>query len=100
MYQDYAIGVILLFHWQNSTSEDRGKGYLILTTLKSMEKDFTLCSRAQMKTRLHITMSYVLSEKEFTKGHYGSKPMSITFRIKISYANSLSLERFSKMAVG
>ncbi|MBK8396898.1 MAG: DUF3427 domain-containing protein [Leptospiraceae bacterium] len=99
MYQDYAISETL-FHWQsqNSTSEDRGKGLSYINHVK-LGKKILLFVRERNADEFGNTMSYVfLGEGEYIE-HYGSKPMSITWKLKTPMPPYLWKDS-AKMAVG
>lgn len=99
MYQDYAISESL-FHWQsqNSTSEDKGKGLSYINHVK-LGKKILLFVRERNEDEFGITMSYVFLGEGIYKGHYGSKPMSITWELKIPMPAYLWKDS-AKMAVG
>lgn len=99
MYQDYAISDSL-FHWQsqNSTSEDRGKGLSYINHVKHGKK-ILLFVRERNEDEFGITMSYFFIGEGIYKGHYGSKPMSITWELKFPMPPYLWKDS-AKMAVG
>ncbi len=99
MYQDYAISDTL-FHWQsqNATSPDRGKGLSYINHV-NLGKKILLFVRERNEDEFGNTMSYVfLGEGEYIE-HYGSKPMSITWKLKIPMPPYLWKDS-AKMAVG
>jgi len=98
MYEDYAISENI-FHWQtqNSASPKKGKG---LSYVKQQEnhKSILLFVRERNKDANGSTMSYVFLGKVFYQSHYGSKPMSITWRLEKDIPSFLWKE-MAKMAV-
>lgn len=89
MYDDYAI-TEKLFHWQsqNSTRNDSGKG-LEYIHHEENNKVILLFLREQKKSEYNSTLGYVFIGKGFYQEHYGSKPMSITWRLEESIPNYL-----------
>jgi hypothetical protein len=99
MYQDYAISDTL-FHWQsqNATRPDRGKGLSYIDHV-SLDKKILLFVRERNEDEFGNTIAYVfLGEGEYIE-HYGSKPMSITWKLKIPMPPYLWKDS-AKMAVG
>lgn len=99
MYQDYAISDTL-FHWQsqNATSPDRGKGLSYINHVK-LGKKILLFVRERNEDEFGTTMSYVFLGEGIYKGHYGSKPMSITWELNFPMPPYLWKDS-AKMAVG
>jgi superfamily II DNA or RNA helicase len=99
MYEDYAISENL-FHWQtqNSATPERGKG---LSYIRQQEnhKNILLFVRERNKNSIGNTISYVFLGKVFYQSHYGSKPMSITWKLEQDIPSFLWKE-MAKMAVG
>ena len=99
MYEDYAISESL-FHWQsqNASKPDKGKG---LSYIKHREqsKKILLFVRERNKDEYNNTMSYVfIGEGKYVE-HYGSKPMSITWKLAEPLPPYLWKES-AKMAIG
>lgn len=99
MYEDYAISENL-FHWQtqNSASPEKGRGLSYITQQDS-HKNILLFVRERNKDSNGNTMSYVFLGKVFYQSHYGSKPMSITWKLEREIPAFLWKE-MAKMAVG
>jgi superfamily II DNA or RNA helicase len=99
MYQDYAISDIL-FHWQsqNATSPDRGKGLSYINHV-SLGKKILLFVRESNEDEFGNTIAYVFLGECIYKGHYGSKPMSITWELKVPMPPYLWKDS-AKMAIG
>ncbi len=99
MYQDYAINDIL-FHWQtqNATKPERGKG---LTYIHHVElgKKILLFVRERKANEYGTTMSYVFLGEGQLVEYYGSKPMSITWKLKHPMPPYIWKD-FAKLAVG
>lgn len=99
MYEDYAISETL-FHWQsqNQTRSDRGKGPTYIDH-KNKGKHILLFVREKAKDEYGNTMGYVfLGEADYVE-HYGSKPMSITWQLRIPMPAYL-WKASAKLAVG
>lgn len=99
MYEDYAINEYM-FHWQsqNATRSDSGKG-LTYINHKNLGKRILKFVRERAKDEFGNTMGFVfLGEADFVSS-YGSKPMSITWKLKKPIPNYLWKES-AKMAVG
>lgn len=81
MYDDYAINETL-FHWQsqNQTRDDKGKGLSYIKHL-DLDKKILLFVREIAKDEYGNTMGYVFVGEGILKDHYGSKPMSITWKL-------------------
>ncbi|MBP7281884.1 MAG: DUF3427 domain-containing protein, partial [Leptospiraceae bacterium] len=99
MYQDYAISDTL-FHWQsqNATSPDRGKGLSYINHV-SLGKKILLFVRERNEDEFGNTMSYIFLGECIYREHYGSKPMSITWELKVPMPPYLWKDS-AKMAVG
>lgn len=99
MYDDYAISENL-FHWQtqNSSSPEKGRGFSYLTHQEN-HKNILLFVRERSKDSNGNTMSYVFLGKVFYQSHYGSKPMSITWKLERDIPAFLWKE-MAKMSVG
>lgn len=99
MYDDYAL-TEKLFHWQsqNSTRSDTGKG-LEYIHHEENDKVILLFLREQKKSEYNGTLGYVFIGKGFYQEHYGSKPMSITWRLEESIPPYLWKDS-AKLAVG
>ncbi|HHD92369.1 MAG TPA: DUF3427 domain-containing protein, partial [Candidatus Portnoybacteria bacterium] len=99
MYEDYAISENL-FHWQtqNSATPERGRGLSYITHQKD-HKTILLFVREKNKDSSGKTMSYVFLGKVFFQSFYGSKPMSITWKLERDIPAFLWKE-IAKMAVG
>ncbi|MDO9154939.1 MAG: DUF3427 domain-containing protein [Paludibacter sp.] len=99
LYQDYAISDTL-FHWQsqNASRPDKGKG---LSYIKHEEqgKNILLFIRESNENEFKNTMSYVFIGKAKLNDFYGSKPMSITWKLSEPMPPYLWKES-AKMAVG
>lgn len=99
MYDDYAISDTL-FHWQsqNQTRSDRGKG-LTYIHHKESGKKILLFVREKAKDEYGNTMGYVFVGEAVYVSHYGTKPMSITWELKVPLPNYLWKDS-AKMVVG
>lgn len=99
MYQDYAISDTL-FHWQsqNSTHSEKGKGLSYINHM-SLGKKILLFVRECNEDEFGNTVAYVFLGECIYKGHYGSKPMSITWELKTPMPPYLWKDS-AKMAVG
>ncbi len=99
MYQDYAINETL-FHWQtqNATRPDKGKG-LSYIHHKEQGKKILLFVRERNVNEFNTTMSYVFLGDGEIVGHYGSKPMSITWKLNYPMPPYIWKD-FAKLAVG
>ena len=99
MYDDYAISENI-FHWQtqNSARPDRGKGLSYITHQQN-NKNILLFVREKNKDAFGNTMSYVFLGKVFYQNHYGTKPMSIHWRLEKEIPPFL-WKKIAKMAVG
>lgn len=82
MYQDYFISGEL-FHWQsqNSTSQDSVIGQSYINQYKN-DKDILLFVREATKDEDGTTMAFVFCGKLKYVQHFGSKPMSITWKME------------------
>ncbi len=82
MYNDYAINDSL-FHWQSQsqTREDLGKGPTYIDH-KNLKKILLLFVREQAKDQYRNTVGFVFLGKVDYQKHYGSKPMSITWKLE------------------
>jgi len=99
MYNDYAINE-LLFHWQtqNSARPDIGKG-LSYIKHEEQEKIILLFTREYKKNEYKATMGYVFLGRAKYQSHYGSKPMSIEWKLQEPIPNYLWSEA-AKLSVG
>jgi len=81
LYHDYAISSDE-FHWQtqNSARPDKGKG-LSYIGHKAKGKRILLFVREQKKDEFKQSMGYVFVGEGSYVSHYGSKPMSITWKL-------------------
>jgi superfamily II DNA or RNA helicase len=81
MYDDYAV-TESLFHWQtqNSARPDLGKG-LSYIKHKEQEKRILLFVREKAKNEFGNSLGYVFIGEGEIKDHYGSKPMSINWKL-------------------
>ncbi|MDP5230312.1 MAG: DUF3427 domain-containing protein, partial [Cellulophaga sp.] len=99
MYDDFAISETL-FHWQsqNQTRADSGKG---ITYIKHQKKSKTilLFVREQAKDKFNSTMGYIFIGRVKYVSHYGTKPMSITWKIEEPMPNYL-WKQAAKLNVG
>lgn len=99
MYNDYAISDTL-FHWQsqNATKPDslKGKSYI---NQKILDKNIILFVREKNHDENKNTMTYICLGKVFYKSHYGSQPMSITWKLENKIPPFLWKD-IAKMAVG
>jgi len=99
LYQDYALNDTL-FHWQtqNASFPEKGKGLSYITHQNS-KKRILLFVRERNDDEFGNTMSYVfLGDGNFTE-YYGSKPMSITWKLAEPMPPYLWKDS-AKMAVG
>jgi len=99
MYEDYAISESL-FHWQsqNASKPDKGKG-LSYVQHREQSKIILLFVRERNKDEYNNTMSYVFIGEGKYLEHYGSKPMSITWKLAEPLPPYLWKES-AKMAIG
>lgn len=99
LYQDYAVSDTQ-FHWQtqNATRADKGKGMTYIYHQKNSKK-ILLFVRERNKNEYNIKMSYVFLGEVIYEDHYGTKPMSITWRLKEPMPPYIWIES-AKMAVG
>lgn len=99
MYQDYAISDSL-FHWQtqNSARPEKGRGLSYIQHQKQ-GKIVLLFVRERNENEFKNTMSYVFIGKADFVDYYGSKPMSITWKLTEPLPPYLWKES-AKMAVG
>ena len=99
MYNDYAISESL-FHWQsqNSTKPEssKGKSYIEQSKLK---KNIILFVREKSHDKNNNIMTYICLGKVFYKSHYGSQPVSITWKLENKIPPFL-WKNIAKMAVG
>lgn len=81
MYDDYAIDEHL-FHWQsqNSAGPNTSKGLSYIKHQKN-EKKILLFVREKANDEYGKTMGYVFIGEGNLKGHYGTKPMNITWEL-------------------
>ena len=99
LYQDYALNETL-FHWQtqNAAFPERGKG-LSYINHQDLDKKILLFVRERNEDEFGNTMSYVfLGDAKFTE-YYGSKPMSITWKLEEAMPPYLWKDT-AKMAIG
>jgi len=98
MYDDYAISE-KLFHWQsqNSTKPDSPKGTSYINHEKE-GKNIILFVRESNHDKNKNTMTYICLGKVFYKSHYGSQPMSITWKLEEEIPSFL-WSSIAKMAV-
>lgn len=99
MYNDYAISD-KLFHWesQNSTKPDSSKGISYINHEK-LDKNIILFVREKNHDENNNVMTYICLGKVFYKSHYGSQPMSITWKLENEIPPFL-WKSIAKMAVG
>jgi hypothetical protein len=99
MYNDYAMSDVI-FHWQsqNSAREDRGRG-LAYTQQRLNGQNILLFVRETNKNQYKTTNSFVFLGKVNYIDHYGSKPMSINWKLERSIPAYLWKDTV-KMAVG
>ncbi|RZJ73240.1 DEAD/DEAH box helicase [Flavobacterium sp.] len=99
MYKDYAISETI-FHWQsqNQTRADRGKG-LTYINQESNRKIVLLFVREQAKDEFGNTMGYVFLGDGTLEDYYGSKPMSINWKLSEPMPNYL-WKQSAKLSVG
>ncbi|AUC83263.1 DUF3427 domain-containing protein [Lacinutrix sp. Bg11-31] len=99
MYDDYAVNE-LLFHWQtqNSARPDKGKG---LSYIKHKEEDkkILLFVREKAKNQFGNSLGYVFIGDGDIKDYYGSKPMSINWKLSEPMPNYLWKDA-AKLSVG
>ncbi len=81
MYDDYAVNE-LLFHWQtqNSARPEKGKG-LSYINHKNADKRILLFVREKAKNEFGNSTGYVFIGEGELKDYYGSKPMSINWKL-------------------
>ncbi len=99
LYQDFALSE-QLFHWQtqNSARPDRGKGMSYIKQNEN-EKIILLFIREKNEDEYGVTMSYVfLGDARYVE-YYGSKPMSITWKVREPMPPYLWRDS-AKMAIG
>ncbi len=82
MYDDYAISE-KLFHWQsqNATKPESSKGESYINQQK-LDKHIILFVREANLDKNKNLMTYICLGKVFYKEHYGSQPMSITWKLE------------------
>ncbi|GAA4938999.1 hypothetical protein GCM10023314_09550 [Algibacter agarivorans] len=82
MYDDYAVNE-LLFHWQtqNQARPDLGKGLSYINHLKT-NKRILLFVREKSKNEFGKSLGFVFIGEGKLKDHYGSKPMSINWKLE------------------
>jgi len=99
MYNDYAISDNL-FHWQsqNSTKPDSPKGQSYINHEK-LNKHIILFVREKNNDENKNTMTYICLGKVIYSSHYGSQPMSITWKLEDKIPSFL-WKNIAKMAVG
>jgi hypothetical protein len=99
MYNDYAISDYL-FHWQsqNKTREDFGKGLTYIDHI-NLKKIILLFVREKSENEFKNTIGYLFLGQVNYDNHYGTKPMSITWKLEEPMPNSLWKEA-AKLAVG
>lgn len=99
MYNDYAMSDVI-FHWQsqNSAREDRGRG-LAYTQQRLNGQNILLFVRETNKNQYKTTNSFVFLGKVNYIDHYGSKPMSINWKLERPIPAYLWKDT-AKMAVG
>jgi hypothetical protein len=99
LYNDYAISDYL-FHWQsqNKTSPNTPKGKSYINHLAD-NKIILLFVRERAKDEFGNTMGYVFLGKVNYEEFYGSKPMSITWRLDEPIPNYL-WSQSAKLSVG
>jgi superfamily II DNA or RNA helicase len=99
LYQDFAISDTM-FHWQtqNATRPEKGKG-LSYINQENTGKKILLFIREQNENEFNNTMSYVFIGEGNYIEHYGSKPMSISWKLNEPLPPYLWKES-AKMAVG
>ena len=99
LYHDYAINEVL-FHWQsqNAARPDRGKG---LSYIKHQEtgKKIILFVREQSSDEYGRAMGFVNLGQAKIESHYGTQPMSITWRLEEPLPSYL-WNYAAKLAVG
>ncbi len=99
MYHDYAVNENL-FHWQsqNSARPDKGRGLEYIQHQK-MGKRLFLFVREKTKDEYGRTMGFVnYGEVEYVS-HTSSKPMNITWRLKVPMPHFM-WQHAAKLAVG
>ncbi|MDR4506436.1 MAG: DUF3427 domain-containing protein [Candidatus Scalindua sp.] len=99
LYNDFAISETI-FHWQsqNEAKPDSGKG-LSYIQHKERGKKILLFVREKNKDEFGITMSFVFLGEGNLIDHYGSKPMSIQWKLNEPMPPYLWRDS-AKMAVG
>ncbi len=82
MYDDYAISDSL-FHWQsqNATKPESPKGVSYINHQK-LDKYIILFVRESNRDKNKNVMTYICLGKVYYKEHYGSQPMSITWKLE------------------
>lgn len=82
MYDDYAVNEIL-FHWQtqNAARPDTGKG-LSYIKHKENNKRILLFVREKAEDEYKNTLGYVFIGEGKLQDYYGSKPMSINWKLE------------------
>ncbi len=99
MYDDYAINE-KLFHWQsqNATKPESTKGQSYIHHQQN-RKNIILFVRESNHDENKNVMTYVCLGKVFYKSHYGSQPMSITWKLEYEIPPFL-WKNIAKMSVG
>ena len=99
MYDDYAVNE-LLFHWQtqNSARPDKGKG-LSYIKHKEENKKILLFVREKAKNQYGNSLGYVFIGEGDIKNYYGSKPMSINWKLSEPMPNYLWKDA-AKLSIG
>tara|TARA_R110002096_G_scaffold37869_1_gene104917 strand:+ start:394 stop:3531 length:3138 start_codon:yes stop_codon:yes gene_type:complete len=82
MYDDYAVNE-RLFHWQtqNQSRPDKGKGLSYINHIK-LNKRILLFVREKSKNAFGNSLGYVFIGEGKYKDYYGSKPMSINWKLE------------------
>lgn len=82
MYDDYAVNE-LLFHWQtqNQARPDLGKGLSYINHVKT-NKRILLFVREKSKNEFGKSLGFVFIGEGKLKDYYGSKPMSINWKLE------------------
>ncbi|MFN4087111.1 MAG: DUF3427 domain-containing protein [Spirosomataceae bacterium] len=99
MYEDYAISEDL-FHWQcqNATGIQTPKGQSYIHHKKN-NKRILLFIREQEKDEFNNTMGYVFVGEGVLDSYHGSKPMTITWKLKTPLPHYLWKD-VAKLSVG
>ncbi|MBS1613467.1 MAG: DUF3427 domain-containing protein, partial [Bacteroidetes bacterium] len=98
-YEDYALSPNL-FHWQsqNAVNAEGSRGLSYINHIKQGRR-ILLFVRERNEDEYGNTMGFVFLGEVFYKEHYGSKPMSITWKLKDAIPPYIWKD-VAKMAIG